>query len=255
MTKMVEIKMSTVMAVSVILQSTDIKKIEAALRDLTGGADDFFDSEFSVIDIGKLPAAAFPDWAGIVEIMRKFHLNAVAVRHAPPSMVASILACGLCIDNAQNALSTVILNEPALHVSQDASLVALRQEHAAQTQPFTYLDFAPMVIDMPVRAGQRIYAKGRDLIVTAVVNNGAEIIADGNIHVYAPLRGRALAGAQGNTKACIYASVMEAELISIAGIYRTFENGFPGNLKNQGCKVRLDGEKIDLLPLTSFAKA
>ena len=57
-----------------------------------------------------------------------------------------------------------------------------------------------MIIDTPVRAGQRIYARGSDLIVTAVVNNGAELIADGSIHVYAPLRGRALAGACGNCR-------------------------------------------------------
>jgi septum site-determining protein MinC len=85
-----------------------------------------------------------------------------------------------------------------------------------------------MIVDTPVRAGQRIYARGTDLIITAVVNNGAEIIADGSIHVYAPLHGRALAGASGNAGARIFALSMQPELVSIAGVYRTFDDGFPG---------------------------
>ena len=67
-----------------------------------------------------------------------------------------------------------------------------------------------MIVDTPVRAGQRVYAQGSDLIVTAAVNNGAELIADGSIHVYAPLRGRALAGASGDGDARIFAMIMEA---------------------------------------------
>jgi len=107
----------------------------------------------------------------------------------------------------------------------------------------------PMIIDTPVRGGQRIYARGTDLIITAVVNSGAEVIADGNIHVYAPLRGRALAGASGNTKARIFTMSLEAELVSIAGIYRTFENGYPAMAPNTPVQVKLDGDKIDVLSI------
>jgi septum site-determining protein MinC len=88
-----------------------------------------------------------------------------------------------------------------------------------------------MIVDTPVRAGQRIYARGADLIITAVVNNGAEIIADGSIHVYAPLHGRALAGASGNAGARIFALSMQPELVSIAGVYRTFDEGFRPNCR------------------------
>jgi hypothetical protein len=83
-----------------------------------------------------------------------------------------------------------------------------------------------VIVDTPVRAGQRIYARGADLIVTAVVNNGAELIADGSIHVYAPLHGRALAGASGDANARIFALQLQPELVSIAGVYRTFDEGF-----------------------------
>src|SRR5207237_3532700 len=77
----------------------------------------------------------------------------------------------------------------------------------------------PRLITQPVRSGTQIYARGTDLVVTAPVSAGAEIMADGNIHVYAALRGRALAGADGDVEARIFCSRLEAELISIAGRY------------------------------------
>jgi len=112
-----------------------------------------------------------------------------------------------------------------------------------------------MVIDTPVRAGQRIYARGTDLIVTAVVNNGAELIADGSIHVYAPLNGRALAGASGNADARIFALSMQPELVSIAGVYRTFDEGFPTDLARQPTQIRLVGDRIDIQSLAAPSRA
>jgi septum site-determining protein MinC len=105
------------------------------------------------------------------------------------------------------------------------------------------------IVDTPVRAGQRIYARGGDLVVTAVVNSGAELIADGSIHVYAPLRGRALAGATGNGDARIFALSMEAELVSIAGTYRTFENELPKDLAQKPVQVRLIGDRLEVRAL------
>ena len=105
-----------------------------------------------------------------------------------------------------------------------------------------------MVIDRPLRSGQQVYARGRDLVVLAMVNPGAEVIADGHIHVYAPLRGKAIAGARGNADARIFALSMDPELISIAGIYRTAENPLPADIKGRPAQVRLnagpDGDKL-----------
>ncbi|WP_314436559.1 septum site-determining protein MinC, partial [Massilia timonae] len=112
----------------------------------------------------------------------------------------------------------------------------------------------PLIIDTPVRAGQRIYARGTDLIVTAVVNNGAELIADGSIHVYAPLNGRALAGASGNPDARIFALSMQPELVSIAGVYRTFDEGFPSDLARQPTQIRLVGDRIDIQSLAPASR-
>ncbi|EIL94151.1 MULTISPECIES: septum site-determining protein MinC [Rhodanobacter] len=94
-----------------------------------------------------------------------------------------------------------------------------------------------------VRSGQQIYARDRDLIVTGAVANGAEVIADGNIHIYGGLRGRAMAGAQGDEKARIYVSDFRAELVAIAGQYRVFEQ-IPGDLEGQSVQCWLDGEKL-----------
>jgi septum site-determining protein MinC len=111
-----------------------------------------------------------------------------------------------------------------------------------------------LVIDKPIRSGQKIYAKGGDLIVLAMVNRGAEVIADGNIHVYAPLRGKAMAGARGNTSARIFALALEPELVSIAGVYRTTEQELGPDVLGKPAQVRLsdDGkEKIIIEALKS----
>jgi septum site-determining protein MinC len=95
-----------------------------------------------------------------------------------------------------------------------------------------------------VRSGQQVYARDRDLIVTGAIANGAEVIADGNIHIYGGLRGRAMAGAQGDEKARIFVSDFRAELVAIAGHYRVFEQ-IPDDLEGQSVQCWLDGEKFD----------
>ncbi|MGP1666044.1 MAG: septum site-determining protein MinC [Rhodanobacter sp.] len=94
-----------------------------------------------------------------------------------------------------------------------------------------------------VRSGQQVYARDRDLIATGAVANGAEVIADGNIHIYGSLRGRAMAGAQGDEKARIFVSDFHAELVAIAGQYRVFEQ-IPDNLEGQSVQCWLEDEKL-----------
>jgi septum site-determining protein MinC len=105
-----------------------------------------------------------------------------------------------------------------------------------------------LVIDKPLRSGQQVYAKG-DLVVLAVVSHGAEVIAEGNIHIYAPLRGRALAGVHGNHAARIFCTCLEPELISIAGIYRTTDTPLSPDLVGRAVQIRLDDEKLIIEPL------
>ncbi|AMP16907.1 septum site-determining protein MinC [Collimonas pratensis] len=238
--KPIEIKIATVVAVSAILHDSDPMALEAALQEMTGGTADFFDNEFAVIDVAALGTDRPPiDWQQLISLLKKYRLNAVAVRNAPADMEADILASGLSIDQMVAARQ-----EPAAAAPPPAPVVAAPAKAAAST----------MIIDTPIRAGQRIYARDADLVITATVNNGAEIIADGSIHVYAPLRGRALAGASGDTSARIFAASMEAELVSIAGVYRTFENGLPPEQKGQPAQIRLSGDRIDVLSLNSASR-
>jgi len=102
--------------------------------------------------------------------------------------------------------------------------------------------------DAPVRSGQQVYARNGDLVLTRMVANGAEVIADGSIHVYGALRGRALAGAQGDERARIHCLEFHAELVSIAGHYRVFED-LPSDLRGKPVQVWLEGEKLLLARL------
>ncbi|MDY7572722.1 septum site-determining protein MinC [Actimicrobium sp. CCI2.3] len=239
--KPIDIKISTVVAISAILHQTDPAKLDAAMRDMTGGEADFFDDELAVIDIGDLDLTGTrPDWSVLVGLLKSYRLHAVAVRNAPPGMEADILANGLTLDRSVKP-RTAATPEPARPVVTAVVTPPIAAAAAMGT----------MIVDTPVRAGQRVYARGCDLIITAAVNNGAEVIADGSIHVYAPLRGRALAGASGNADARIFTSLMEAELVSIAGIYRTFENGYPQGLANHAVQIRLVGDRLDVLSVNS----
>jgi septum site-determining protein MinC len=255
--KPIEIKISTVVAVSAILHEADLAVLDAAMRDMTGGDADFFDDEFAVLDVGALsvPADAI-DWPGIAALFKSYRLNAVAVRNAATGMEAAILAAGLSLDGSVKPRAEVAAAPAPAQAEIDLTPEPAPEPVAVQAPPAAAAPVAPpmnrtMIVDTPVRAGQRIYARGADLVITAAVNNGAEVIADGSIHIYAPLRGRALAGANGDTEARIFTLSMEAELVSIAGMYRTFENG--SERAQQATQIRLVGDRIDMLHIKATA--
>ncbi|MYM97738.1 septum site-determining protein MinC [Duganella vulcania] len=249
--KPIEIKISTVVAVSAILSTPDRLALDAALAEMTGGTTDFFEDDLTVIDVAALPAGCAPiDWAGIIALLKKYRLNPVAVRNAPPSMAAEIAAHGLSIETATKPRD----EQEAAPAPAKPAPAAVAPAPAATAEGFPG-NAGVMIIDTPVRAGQRIYARGCDLIITAVVNNGAEIIADGSIHVYNTLNGRALAGASGNRDARIFAMTMSPELVSIAGVYRTFEDGFPAEYARSPAQIRLVGDRIDILSVNSANRA
>jgi len=101
-----------------------------------------------------------------------------------------------------------------------------------------------LVITKPLRSGQRVYARHTDLVVIGMVSQGAEVIADGNVHVYGPLRGKAMAGARGDTSARIFTTQLDAELLAVAGVYRVVEAKLDNTLHNQPALVHLDGETL-----------
>ncbi|OZI26618.1 septum site-determining protein MinC [Bordetella genomosp. 9] len=101
-----------------------------------------------------------------------------------------------------------------------------------------------LVISRPLRSGQRVYARHTDLVVIGMVSQGAEVIADGNVHVYGPLRGKAMAGARGDTSARIFTTHLDAELLAVAGVYRVVEDKLDSTLHGQPALVRLDGDTL-----------
>lgn len=243
--KPIEIKISTVVAVAVLLHDATITVLETALQEMTAGTPDFFDDEFAIVDVDTISQQKL-DWSALITLFKSHGLTVVAVRNAKEDDYATIRAYGLSIDVVSKARPEIAL-QPEIVLPEP---VAAKPSPAA---PVATKYVPAMVIDTPVRAGQRIYARGADLIITAAVNNGAEVIADGSIHIYAPLRGRALAGASGNTEARIYALTMEAELVSIAGIYRTFENGFPKLPAQHPVQIKLIGDSIEVSSMKSAA--
>ncbi|MGZ5818479.1 MAG: septum site-determining protein MinC [Burkholderiaceae bacterium] len=238
--KLIEIKISTVVAVSAILHDIDPVRLDAAMRDMTGGSSDYFDDELAVIDVGACDTSDNAiDWAALIRLFKSYRLNPVAVRNAEPDSAPEILAHGLSLDVIAKPRQPIVEPEIVAIPQPVVAPIVIAPEAPAQSIP-------TLIIDTPVRAGQRVYARGGDLVVTAIVNNGAELIADGSIHVYAPLRGRALAGASGNASARIFALSMEAELVSIAGVYQTFENGLKPEIKQRAVQISLAGDRIDV---------
>jgi septum site-determining protein MinC len=139
----IEIKISTVVAISVILHVADRTALDCALKEMTGGVPDFFEGDLAVIDVGAVaPGGTNIDWASLIDLLKTYRLNPVAVRNATPAMEAKIIACGLSIDSGTKARDEV---RPAAPPSPVAAPAIVN---------------GAMMIDTPVRAGQRIYARG-----------------------------------------------------------------------------------------------
>jgi septum site-determining protein MinC len=262
-----EIKSANLPLVALLLKSADLSLLARELSARFGDIPDFFDHDPLVIDLTPLNAAASRqgaepdavDFPALMHLLRQFSVVPIAIKGANASQLSAGLAAGLVpAPDARVAAS----NPPTLDKTHavaapagaaKAAPTAPAAAPAPAPAPMAMAPEAPLgalVIHKPLRSGQQIYARGRDLVVLAMVNAGAEIIADGHIHVYAPLRGKAIAGARGNTDARIFALSLEAELISIAGIYRTSENPLPANVLGKPTQVRLEGEKLVMDALT-----
>lgn len=234
-----DLKSATLPLIAVVLRTADFAALEAELEKRLAEASDFFDQDPVLVDVSLLPPDTEIDFAALVALLRRMHVVPVAVRGARPEQVAGARAAGLAEAPDVPATRAAAAPAPAPVAAPPPAVPAPSLPGAAPT----------MVIDRPLRSGQQVYARNADLIVMAAVSNGAEVIADGNVHVYAPLRGKAIAGARGNTNARIFATCMQAELISIAGIYRTAENALPPEVDGKPAKIRLVGEKLIIEPL------
>jgi septum site-determining protein MinC len=229
-----ELKTTRLAGIQIILNSTEHAALNTHLTTLFANTPDFFGGEAAVFECGRLPAdAAPPDWAWLAQELKSRGLNPFAVQNASNELAAAAVEAGLLVLNA--AAPAPAMTEPAPAPEPEAAPAT-----AAPTR----------IVDKPLRSGQRVYAAGGDIVVLAAVSPGAEVIADGSIHVYAPLKGRALAGARGDTSARIFTTHLEAELVSIAGVYRTFESAPDAAVAKKPAQIRLaDASQIVIEPL------
>lgn len=241
-----EIKSAQLPLVALLLKSSDVEQLSLELLarfGAQGESPDFFDHDALVIDFSHLdPETPIFDLVPLLKVLRGCSLVPVAVRGASPQAMAAALAVGL----VEAPLEVYRPRPVVTEVSQPVAVQEVVREVVHEVireipGPGT------LVVDKPLRSGQKVYARGCDLVVLAMVNQGAEVVADGNIHVYAPLRGKAMAGARGNTNARIFSLCLEPELISIAGIYRTSENPLAPEVQGKAAQVRLSNDGQDKL--------
>jgi septum site-determining protein MinC len=239
-----DIKSADLSLVALLLKTTDVQAVSRALKHQMSESPDFFDQDPLVIDVSGLSLSTDEtiDLSGLIAVLREYQLVPLAIKGAQAELLS--LAKGLGLVDASDARI-----RRSMPIAEPVSATQAPEN----VPPVAQLPLGALVIDKPLRSGQQVYAKGRDLIVMTVVNAGAEVIADGHIHVYGTLRGKAIAGARGNTQAHIFAQVMEPELISIAGVYRTSENALPQNVLGKPAQVSLQsGPEGDKLLITPF---
>ncbi|OHX13249.1 septum site-determining protein MinC [Chromobacterium sphagni] len=230
-----DIKSANLDLLAILLRTDNLDELSQALDARFGNSNDA-PAEAFVLDVEALPKPAELDLGRLLPLLSRRGIRAVALRHPDNSLAAMASRFGLAFaSSAALPRSAQAPQEP--------------QAKSAVETPAAAVPAGAMIIDRPVRAGQQIYAKGCDLIVLAVVSAGAEVIADGNIHVYAPLRGRALAGARGNAAARIFTRSMEAELVSIAGVYRTIEQALPDSILGKPTQIYLENERLVMTAL------
>ena len=236
-----EIKSANLPLVALLLKSSDLPSLAQELQGRFGDIPEFFDNDPLVIDLGLVGEAEI-DFPRLVQLLRRYRVVPVAAKGGTPRQMAQALEAGLASGN-EVVMPRESAPAPALPPGE-------REEQPVAAAPAPLPQPASaLVIDRPLRSGQQVYARGRDVVVLAMVNPGAEVIADGNIHVYAPLRGKAIAGARGDADARILTLCLEPELVSIAGVYRTSEHPLPDTLRGKPAQIRLEGEKLVMQPL------
>jgi septum site-determining protein MinC len=229
----VELKSGSITLPILKVHSADIADVDEQLQQKLGKAPEFFRNAPIIIDLGELTDEQRQnlDFAALLKTIQGLALAPVGMRGGSAEQ-----------QKLAQAEKIAVLADVRTESVPDAATEKKPAPKRAIPPPRP-ITATTKVIDQPVRSGQRIYATGGDLIVLAQVSPGAEIMADGNIHVYGPLKGRALAGVQGNLEARIYCSDLQAQLIAIGGNYRTNE-GEDDSLKGKLVQVYLQDDAI-----------
>jgi septum site-determining protein MinC len=205
--------------------TADIEALRAQLDTKVAAAPELFQNFPVLLDFEAIPAEAQIafDIARLDAMLRERSIVPVGIRGAGEVLTGIAAGVGLGV------IAAGVRPEPS------------RNRGSKEATPSTRT--ANVLVREPVRSGQQIYAKGGDLIILSTVSPGAEILADGNIHIYGALRGRALAGVRGNFDARIFCRTLDAELVSIAGHYRVSEQ-IPESDRVHPVQISLHGDQL-----------
>jgi septum site-determining protein MinC len=206
---------------TLVLRSMDIVALDAFLAQHVARSPAFFDQAPVAIDLSALPSREqLDDFPMIVGMLRGHGMIPVGVRGGSAEQKEQALALELAV------------------------MPAARKAAAPGQQPVSVRPAGrTLVVEKPVRSGQRIHAEAGDLVLLAGVSSGAEVMAEGNIHAYGPLRGRAMAGVSGDAGARIFCRELGADLVSIAGRYRVSEN-LDSRYLGRAVQIFLSGEGL-----------
>lgn len=223
-----EFKSSSFNIPVLVLNSDSLLEIKKELIEKISQAPDFFKNSPLIIDL-NLAVTQYLSIESLVETLRQLQFFPMSIQGGTSKQHKSAANIGLPV------LSVKLINNLKL-ASKPAKIINTESLESNELNTETKL------ITHPVRSGQRVYSKG-DLIILAQVSAGAEVLAIGNIHVYATLRGRALAGVQGNTQSRIFCMDLQAELISIAGNYQV-QDDLDANMNNKSVQIFLQEKAL-----------
>jgi septum site-determining protein MinC len=262
----VEVRFGQVGIMQVRLRTTKPGDIVDELTGKTATAPHFFDRTPVCLDLSSLPKVpSADDIRGVIEVVRRAGMMTVGLAQGGTSIEELAIQLDLPVIHhvrASTKTAPVVQAAPAAptHAETPAPVappspapaqiqVRASAAMAAVPAPVAVPEVAAvpptLMQTQPVRSGQRVYARNRDLIVTAMVAAGAEVMADGCVHIYGPLRGRVMAGAHGDTDARVFCQQFHAELVSIAGVFRVFET-IPPELAGMPVQAWLSGDDLKI---------
>ncbi len=259
------------------LYTVDLMQIERQLRAKIAQRPQMFLYAPVLLDLANLEGGGALAVAALISLMRAFKLVPIGAIHAPDSLGPAFAGTGLGILPSAAAKPRTAESEaapadartpsPAPSVGTTPTPAAARPTPVAPPSaavtpaptpravpaapvmpPVRAGHGGPMVVSSPVRSGQVIYAQNCDLVVLAPVNPGAQVMADGHVHIYSTLRGRAIAGAQGLSGARVFVQKLEAELVAIGDAY-VLADELPANLRGRPAQVFLEGNECRIEPL------
>jgi len=232
--------MVTVMVME-ILQS-DLRDFATELHEKVSAAPEFFQNTPLVLNLEKLIEQAEIDFISLIDSCRVNGLFPFAVKGGSEQQLIAARSAGLVsVSGGKAREKSIDKPVPKPEPVEENPAEELLSQLSPTKQP-------TKMVTQPVRSGQQVYAKGGDLIVLSSVSEGAEILADGNIHVYGALRGRALAGVQGDESARIFCSHLDVSLVSIAGVYLLNDN-IEKSLLGKNVQISLNEEQLEIKAL------